>query len=140
MGTTYAWLIQSLISKFGFVYEDNNVQLPKPIFRPIPLIYKIGVSVLIAVFLVIGLLGLILPIIPGILFLVLAVFLMTRVSRRAATYAHSQAWYHRQMSHLNATRHLSAGDRVKYSFLIAARGTVNAIKRLFKTIRKGRRT
>ena len=113
------------------------MQLPKPIFRPIPLIYKIGFSVLIAIFLVIGLIGLILPIIPGILFLVLAVFLMTRVSRRAATYAHSQAWYHRHMGQLNATRHLSAGDRLKFGLLIAARGTVNAIKRLFNTIRKG---
>lgn len=127
-----------MISTIGLVYEDNNMQLPKPIFRPIPLIYKIGVSVLISVFLVIGLLGLILPIIPGLLFLVLAVFLMTRVSRRAATYAHSQARYHRHMGHYNATRHLSAGDRLKYSFLIAARGTVNAIKRFFKTIRKDR--
>lgn len=134
----YAWFIWSLIFTTDCVPEDNNVQLPEPIFRPIPLIYKIGVSVLIAVFLFIGLLGLILPIIPGILFLVLAVFLMTRVSRRAATYAHSQAWYHRHMGQLNATRHLSAGVRLKFGFLIAARGTVNAIKRLFNNIRKGR--
>jgi hypothetical protein len=42
------------------------------------------------------------------------------------------------MGQLNATRHLSAGDRLKFGFLIAARGTVNAIKRLFKTISKGR--
>jgi uncharacterized membrane protein YbaN (DUF454 family) len=133
----YAWLVQSLIFKIDCVTEDNNVQLPKPIFRPIPLIYKIGFSVLIAVFLVIGLIGLILPIIPGILFLVLAVFLMTRVSRRAATYAHSQAWYHRHMGQLNATRHLPAGDRLKFGFLIAARGTINAIKRLFNILIKG---
>jgi uncharacterized membrane protein YbaN (DUF454 family) len=120
------------------IYEDINVHLPKPIFRPIPFVYKVALSVLIVAFLLIGLIGLILPIIPGILFLVLAVFLMTRVSRRAATFAHSQPWFHRHMGQLNASSHLSVADRLKFGFLIAARGTISALKRLVSYLTKAR--
>lgn len=114
------------------------MHLPKPIFRPIPFVYKLILSVLIVAFLMIGLIGLILPIIPGVLFLLLAVFLLTRVSRRAATYAHSQAWYHQHMGQFNAGRHLSLSNRLKFGFLIVARGIVNAAKRLANYISKAR--
>jgi len=112
------------------------VHLPKPISRPIPLLYKIALSVVIVAFLLIGLVGLILPVIPGVLFLVLAVFLLTRVSRRAATYAHSQPWFHRHMRQFNASSHLSATDRLKYGFLIGARAMINGAKRLIKFEKK----
>lgn len=112
------------------------MHLPKPIFRPVPLLYKIALSVVIVAFLLIGLVGLILPVIPGILFLVLALFLMTRVSRRAATYAHSQPWFHRHMRQLNATSHLSMTDRLKMGLWISARATINAAKRLMRFVKK----
>lgn len=111
-----------------------NRQLPKPIFRPMPLVYKIICMVLIAGFLVIGLLGLILPVIPGVLFLFLAVLLMTRVSRRAATYAHSQPWFHQHMRQWQATGGLSVGQRVKLGFLMTARVIIKGIQSVFRRV------
>ena len=114
------------------------MHLPEPIFRPIPFMYKVALSVLIVAFLLIGLIGLIMPIIPGILFLALAALLMTRVSRRAATFVHRQPWFHRHMGQLNASRHLSVVDRLTYGCLIAARGTISALKRLLRYLTKAR--
>lgn len=108
-----------------------SAHLPEPIFRPIPLVYKIACMALIAVFLIIGVLGLILPIIPGVLFLFLAVLLLTRVSRRAATFAHSQPWFHRNMRQWQATGGLSVGQRVKLGFLLGARLIVKGAQKLF---------
>jgi uncharacterized membrane protein YbaN (DUF454 family) len=96
-----------------------------------PLIYKIACMVLIAGFLIIGVLGLILPIIPGLLFLFLAVLLLTRVSRRAATFAHSQPWFHKNMHHWQATGGLSIGQRAKLGFLMGARIIVRSAQQLF---------
>lgn len=107
-----------------------NTHLPKPIFRPLPLFYKIVSIVLIAGFLLIGLLGLVLPIIPGVLFLFLAVLLLTRVSRRAATYAHSQPWFHRNMHRWQASSGLSAGQRTKLALLLSIRTLVKGAQKL----------
>jgi len=100
------------------------VHLPKPYFRPLPFAYKVIGVVLIALFLLIGLVGLILPIIPGLLFLFLALYVLTRVSRRAAAYAHSQPWVSRNLHRLNATDNLSMGERVRLALLVVARGVV----------------
>lgn len=113
-----------------------NTHLPKPIFRPMPLMYKIVSMVLIAAFLIIGVLGLILPIIPGVLFLFLAVLLLTRVSRRAATFAHSQPWFHRNMHHWQATGGLTVGQRVRLGFLLSARVIMKGAQRLMSALAK----
>ena len=55
------------------------MHFPKPQFRPLPWGYKLLCLALIIVFTVIGLVGLILPIIPGIIFLFLAAWLVTRM-------------------------------------------------------------
>lgn len=101
-----------------------------------PLIYKIICMVLIAGFLVIGLLGLILPVIPGVLFLFLAVLLLTRVSRRAATFAHSQPWFHHHMHQWQATGGLSVGQRVKLGFLMTARVIIKGVQSLLRRATK----
>ena len=73
------------------------MHLPTPHFRPLPLYARVIALVLIAGFILVGILGLILPIIPGVLFLFLAALLLTRVSRRASTYAHNQPWFRKQI-------------------------------------------
>lgn len=99
----------------------------KPHLHPLPLAHKVLGIVLVVCFLIMGLIGLILPIIPGFIFLFLAVHVLTRVSRRAAAYAHSQPWISRQLRHMDAVEKLSIGKRVRLALLVIARGTVNAI-------------
>lgn len=107
-----------------------NTHLPKPVFRPLPLLTKIAFMVLISGFLLVGLLGLILPIIPGVLFLFLAVLLLTRVSRRAAVFAHRQPWFHSNMHHWQATSGLSVTQRLKLGMLISTRVVIKGVQKL----------
>jgi uncharacterized membrane protein YbaN (DUF454 family) len=111
------------------------VQLPRPHFRPMPLHYKLLSIVLIVSFVLIGIAGLILPLIPGLLFLFLAAYLLTRVSRRAAAFAHAQPWYRSHMGKLDAAGTLTTGQRVKISLLLVAKGMVAGLKSLFSVIR-----
>ncbi|MDO8273638.1 MAG: DUF454 family protein [Gammaproteobacteria bacterium] len=97
-------------------------------FRPLPLVYRVLGIILVVGFVLIGLVGLILPIIPGVVFLLLAVYVLTRISRRAAAYAHNQPWFNRHMRHLNAADSLSVGERCKLGFLVMARSVVNGIE------------
>jgi len=104
--------------------EDSGVVImhfSKPKFRPMPLAYKILSIVLIVCFLFIGLVGLILPIIPGILFLVLAVYLLTRVSRRISAIVHKHPWFNRNMRKLDAASTLTIGEKTRLTLLLAAR-------------------
>ena len=104
------------------------MHLSRPRFRPLSLVYRVLGIILVVGFLLIGLAGLILPVIPGIVFLLLAVYVLTRISRRAAAYAHNQPWINRHMRHLNAANSLSVGERCKLGFLVMARSLVNGIE------------
>lgn len=96
--------------------------------RKLPLIYKIGGVLLIGCCLILGVIGLIMPIIPGLVFLFLALFLLTKLSRRAAAYAESKPWFNYHLRHLKAASGLSLGARVKLGALIVARGTVQGLE------------
>jgi len=104
------------------------VHLPTPHFRPMPLFYKIVAVLLIGGFVIVGLIGLVLPIIPGILFLFLAAYLVTRVSRRAAAAAHNNPWFSRHMRDFNRAGKLSAGQRVRLSLLVMAKMVVHGVE------------
>ncbi|MEX2333936.1 MAG: DUF454 family protein, partial [Pseudohongiella sp.] len=103
------------------------MHLPSPHFRPLPLYAKIIALLLIAGFVLIGIIGLVLPIIPGVLFLFLAALLLTRVSRRASTYAHNQPWFRRHLQSWRASKGLSWGQRARLSFWVAAKAVVQGI-------------
>lgn len=96
--------------------------------RSLPMLYKLGGALLVGCFLILGVIGLIMPVIPGILFLFLALFVMTKLSRRAAAYAESKPWFRYHLRHLRAASGLSVGSRIKLGVLIAARGTVHGIE------------
>jgi len=110
---------------------------PKNRKRALPLLYKIGGGLLIGCFAILGVIGLIMPIIPGLLFLFLALFLLTKLSRRAAAYAHNKPWFRYHMRHLQAASGLSFGARMKLGALIVARGTVQGVEALLKKIKMG---
>lgn len=59
---------------------------------------RLSASIAVIALLVVGLLGLILPIIPGVLFLFLAALLLTRISSRAFNLAYRQPWFRAQLA------------------------------------------
>ena len=105
------------------------------VYRPVSFLHKCLGTALFAILAVIGIAGLILPIIPGLVFLLLAVYVLTRVSRRAARYAHQQAWYTDSLKHVQRLSPLSLGERVKLGVLLAARSIVRAAQWLEKRLR-----
>ncbi len=104
------------------------MHFPKPVFRPMPLPYKILSIVLIVCFVFIGLVGLILPIIPGILFLLLALYLLTRVSKRISAIVHKHPWFNRNMRKLDAASTLTLGEKVRLSLLLTAKALIRGVE------------
>ena len=110
------------------------MHFPKPYFRPLPWAYRILLSVLIICFLAIGVVGLILPIIPGILFLFLAVYLCTRLSRRVRNYAQNHPWFNRNARQMDAAEHLSILEKSRLVLLMLARATVTGVQSLISVL------
>ena len=103
------------------------MHLPTPKFSPLPLYAKVIALIVIIGFVTIGIIGLILPIIPGLLFLFLAVLLLTRISRRAFAYAHSKPWFRKQLYTWRASAGLSWGQRARLSFWVAVKAVVQGV-------------
>jgi len=82
---------------------------------------------LLAFFLLLGLglVGLVLPILPGLLFLLLAVYVLSRVSRRFAFLVRRNSWLRRSFRHLSHLRGLPASDWLRLGFWVSVRGVVN---------------
>ena len=110
-------------------YSDDNT-------HQIPFIYKALVMIVVAIFVVIGLIGLILPIIPGILFLFLAAFLLSRISSRFAYFLNNNTAWIRLMRYWRSVNFLSIAQRVRLSFWVLARTVVNGIESGISLIRK----
>lgn len=86
--------------------------------------------------LIVGVLGLILPVIPGVLFLFLAALLLTRVSRRAFNLAHRQPWFREQLRTWQMSGGLSTGQRLRLSLLLTIRALADGITVGLRFIRR----
>jgi uncharacterized membrane protein YbaN (DUF454 family) len=111
-----------------FHIKGGSMRHTKATKQPLSLMYKLGGGLLIGCLLILGVIGLIMPILPGILFFFLALYVLTRLSRRAAAYAHTKPWFRYHLLHLQAASGLSMGARMKLGALIVARGTVQGIE------------
>lgn len=109
-----------------------NTHLPRPVFRPLPLPQRIASLVLIGALMVLGLIGLLLPVLPGLLFLFLAALLSTRISHRAALFMHRQTWFHTHLRSWQAGGHLSLSQRARLGLLISLRVLLRSASALFK--------
>jgi uncharacterized membrane protein YbaN (DUF454 family) len=106
------------------------VYYPKLRKAPLSFASKVLGVILVALLLFVGVIGIILPIIPGILFLFLALYVLTRVSRRVAVIAHRQPWFSRFASKLDAVESLPMGQRFKFSFLVVAAASLSGLQSL----------
>ena len=100
----------------------------------IGLIGKLLGLMLFVVFLGLGLVGLVLPIIPGIVFLLLALYVLTRISRRFAFVANRSSWIRKSFRRLGHVRSLPAIDVMKLSFWVTARGLVNGVAAISRKV------
>jgi len=93
-------------------------------------LYKVLGLMLFLVLFGLGLLGLVLPIIPGLLFLLLALYVLTRLSRRFAFIANRNSWLRRALRRVGHVRTLQPVDQLRLAFWVSARGVLNVITAL----------
>jgi uncharacterized membrane protein YbaN (DUF454 family) len=104
----------------------------------LPMLYKGVCLVLVGLLTLLGIAGLILPIIPGILFLFLAALLLAKVSSRFDALLHKnesmRTWWRRW----DTSNALPLLQRVKLSFLLVARAVVNGIETTVNSLNKAK--
>lgn len=97
-----------------------------------PVFVKALLLIVVAGFTVLGLIGLVLPIIPGVVFLALAALLLSRVSSRFHFHLNNSATWSKLKRHWRSIRYLSLGQQVRLSFWLTARSMLNGMASLFK--------
>jgi len=101
----------------------------------IPFPLKIIGAAVVGLFVLIGLIGLILPIIPGVLFLALAAFVLAKISGRFAYYLDSQPLWQKIQRRWRSARVLSILEKIKLTGLYAARSIIEGLENLSRAIR-----
>ncbi len=104
--------------------------------REMPVLLKTIILGFVGLFVVIGLIGLVLPIIPGILFLALAAWLLTKVSSRFAFHLEQNHHWIRFKRYLRSISFLSIGQQLKLTVLMIARSAIDGLNRLVDFLRK----
>lgn len=94
--------------------------------------------VLVAILTLIGLAGLILPIIPGVLFLAMAAWLLAQISDRFAQRLHQSPRWQQASRTWQAQASLSARQRTKFWAWVALGGMVQAMTSLLGMVRRAR--
>jgi|TARA_Y100000310_G_scaffold332478_1_gene408143 hypothetical protein len=84
--------------------------------------FKIMFTVVAMLCVVVGLVGLILPIIPGLLFLIVAVLLLARVSPKLARWVRRRPAMNRAQNRFDAMGQMNWGERIGLCFWMAMSG------------------
>ena len=84
----------------------------------------------------IGVIGLLLPIIPGIVFLALAAWVMSHVSAEFAGQLHSHVLWQKTRRRWGYVGELSAIQCLKLSLLLASRSLLNTLGVILKQLRR----
>lgn len=103
-----------------------------------PMLFKGVCLILVGLLTLIGLAGLILPIIPGILFLFLAALLLAKVSSRFDALLHKNENMRTWRRRWDASNALPLLQRVKLSFLLVARAVVNGVETALDSLNKAK--
>ncbi|MCI5108040.1 MAG: DUF454 family protein [Pseudomonadales bacterium] len=97
---------------------------------PASLLIKAGLLLLAALCLLIGVVGIVLPIIPGILFLGLGAWLLARVSGRAAASLEAQPAWHRARRFWLRSRHLGIVGKMHLAVLLLGKSLVDSLRKI----------
>ncbi len=92
---------------------------------------KVVYTVIAVLLLIIGLAGLIVPIIPGILFLLGAVLIMAKVSSRVHHWSEGQAWVRGARIRLIQMQGLKPLSKVKFTLLLGVQSVVSGIQNMW---------
>jgi uncharacterized membrane protein YbaN (DUF454 family) len=100
------------------------------------LIHKTVQIMLIGVCLILGVIGLILPVLPGILFLFIGAMLLSKFSTRFAGLLKQNTWAQKWQRRAGSFRQLNNRHKLKLSFLIAAKSLVDSIESVWQKLQR----
>jgi uncharacterized membrane protein YbaN (DUF454 family) len=100
------------------------------------IIVKAVLVLIIGLCLVLGVIGLILPVIPGILFLFIGAILLSKLSTRFASYLKQNTWAQKWQRRGDSFRKLNNGHRLKLSFLMAAKSVVDSMESVWQKLQR----
>lgn len=104
----------------------------------LPILFKGVCLVLVGLFTLIGLAGLILPIIPGILFLFLAALLLAKISSRFDAMLHRNENVRVWKRRWDTSNSLPLLARLKLSCLLVARAIVSSVETAVDSLNKAK--
>lgn len=102
------------------------------------LLVKAGYLILFGCLLLLGLLGLVLPIIPGLLFLFLAALLLAKISSRFDSLLNSNKEMRYWRRRWQLSNSLPLIQRIKLSFWVVAGAVVNGVEAGINSLNRGR--
>jgi uncharacterized membrane protein YbaN (DUF454 family) len=114
-------------------------QSPAISATPLSASTKVLYGLLAAVCIVIGLIGLLIPIIPGVLFLLGALYLIGKISTRVKGWSDRQPGLQRMHVRLEGLRHVSVVDRLKVVGLTCFALTLRVFERGVVLLRRALR-
>ena len=85
-------------------------------------------------FLALGVIGLLIPILPGVLFLAGAVYMLSRGSARVKAFADNNDTLRNLQARMDAMQPLSVLERAQVATLMAARGVVVGTQNVFQGV------
>jgi uncharacterized membrane protein YbaN (DUF454 family) len=97
---------------------------------------KILYGVLAVICIVIGLIGLLVPVIPGVLFLLGALYLAGKISTRVQRWSDRQPRLQRMHARLESMRHVSLLNRLKVTGLTGIEITMRGFERCVALLRR----
>ncbi|MFT4886607.1 MAG: uncharacterized membrane protein YbaN (DUF454 family) [Pseudohongiellaceae bacterium] len=100
------------------------------------LIRKTVLIMLIGACLVLGVIGLILPVLPGILFLFIGAMLLSKLSTRFAGLLKQSTWAQKWKRRAGSFRQLNNGHKLKLSFLMAAKSLVDSAESVWQKLQR----
>jgi uncharacterized membrane protein YbaN (DUF454 family) len=98
--------------------------------KPDNLLLKTGILLLAGLCLLIGVIGVVLPIIPGILFLGLGAWLLAKVSRRAAAHLDARPGWQKAQRFWYRSRHLGIVGKLQLSLLLVCKTIVDSLRKI----------
>ena len=114
--------------------RHSNAKKPSSSLTLNQIVLKAVLVVVIGVCLVLGVIGLILPVIPGILFLFIGAILLSKLSTRFASYLRQNTWAQKWLRRGDSFRKLNNAHRLKLSFLMAAKSVVDSMESVWQKL------
>lgn len=96
--------------------------------QPLSWLSKAFYVVVIGGLVVLGLIGLVLPIIPGLVFLGLALLLLAQISTRVHGLVGGRSWFRRMRRGFNRLNQLKTTDRLQLAFWYCVQGAVTGVE------------